>query len=384
LNRKLIPIILIIILLLSTAYLISTTINNNGNGQDSYPEDLYVGVTADGNVTVTKRLIDKVKDFTNLIIILNPEVIKNKTSLNEVCNYAKQADLSFFIHMSHPSYWNFNYDPFKWLSQAKDEYGKHFQGIYLYDEPGGNQIDLGPFREFDFTTMPHDYRDAANTFVYYLYVQMRDFIKNEQLATSDYGLFWFDYEAGYDIIFCEFGANRIKEINIALCRGAAELHNKTWGVMITWTYNEPPHIESPNELYNDMVQAYQAGANYITVFNYPQIGPYGLLTEEHFSAIKQFNNYVTNNTRNKTSNTQKIAYVLPENYGWGLRNPTDKIWGVWEVDDKSPIIWNGINDLIEQHGYDFDIVYNSYWTRLFANQHYDTLIWWNGTIQLLP
>ena len=286
--------------------------------------------------------------------------------------------------MSHPSYWNFNYDPFEWLSQAKDEYGKHFQGIYLYDEPGGNQIDLGPFREFDFTTMPHDYRDAANTFVYYLYVQMRDFIKNEQLATSDYGLFWFDYEAGYDVIFCEFGANRIKEINIALCRGAAELHNKTWGVMITWTYNEPPHIESPNELYNDMVQAYQAGANYITVFNYPQIGPYGLLTEEHFSAIKQFNNYVTNNTRNKTSNTQKIAYVLPENYGWGLRNPTDKIWGVWEVDDKSPIIWNGINDLIEQHGYDFDIVYNSYWTRLFANQHYDTLIWWNGTIQLLP
>ena len=373
----------LVALILPTIYFVSLAINYITLTKDPYPEDLYVGITADGNVTTTIKLIDKVKDFTNLLIILNPEIVKNKTTITEVCDHAHESDLSFFVHMSHPSYWNFNYNPFEWYNEAKEKYGNHFLGYYLYDEPGGNQLDRGPFREFDNTTMPHDYRDAANTYVYYLYVQMRDFIKFDKLVTSDYGLFWFDYEAGYDAIFCEFGANRLKEISIPLCRGAAQLHNKTWGVMIIWTYDKPPYIESPDQLYNDMILAYQTGANYITVFNYPVTGPYGLLTEEHFNAIKDFKNFVTNNLRNKTSNTQKIAYVLPENYGWGMRNPTDKIWGVWEIDDQSPIIWSNLHNIIEKYGYDFDIVIDSYWNRLFAKQHYNTLIWWNGTIQQL-
>ena len=65
-----------------------------------------------------------------------------------------------------------------------------------------------------------------------------------------------------------------------------------------------------------MVTSYNAGAKYISVFNYPETGPYGLLTQEHFEAFKQFNTYVSNNPKNKTSNHKKIAYVLPENYGW--------------------------------------------------------------------
>ena len=39
------------------------------------------------------------------------------------------------------------------------------------------------------------------------------------------------------------------------------------GVMITWTYNNPPYIESGNELYNDLVLAYENGAKYILVFD---------------------------------------------------------------------------------------------------------------------
>ncbi len=176
---------------------------------------------------------------------------------------------------------------------------------------------------------------------------MRDFIKTENLVTSDYGLFWFDYEAGYDGIFAEFGSNRVTEINIASCRGAAEMHNKSWGVIITWSYDEAPYIASPNEVYQDMVTAYHAGAKYISVFNYPETGPYGLLTQEYFEVIKEFKTYVSNNPQNKTSNNEKIAYVLPENYGWGMRNPTDKIWGVWEADEKSSTIWNDLTGLID-------------------------------------
>ena len=114
-----------------------------------------------------------------------------------------------------------------------------------------------------------------------------------------------------------------------------------------------------------MITFYNAGAKYISVFNYPETGPYGLLTQEHFEAFKQFKTYVSNNPKNKTSNHKKIAYVLPENYRWGMRNPTDKVWGVWESDEKSPVIWSNLTDLIELYGYDFDIVVDSPWLRVF-------------------
>ncbi|MEJ2271486.1 MAG: hypothetical protein P8X91_03165, partial [Candidatus Bathyarchaeota archaeon] len=220
---KIIALALVTILLVASYVIIQT--NTSDNQQDK--DDLYFGVTADGDVNRTKNLIDKVKDYTNMIFILNPEIVKNLTALNEVCDYSIEAGLSFFVNMGHPSYWKYNHNPFVWIKYAQKKYGKNFLGIYLYDEPGGNQVDLGPFREFDETTMPHDYRDAANTYVYYLYVQMRDFIKTDNIATSDYALHWFDYEAGYDIILGEFGRGVQKNTTIPLVRGAAELHNKT-------------------------------------------------------------------------------------------------------------------------------------------------------------
>lgn len=228
--------------------------------------------------------------------------------------------------------------------------------------------------------MPPTYLDAANTFVYYLYIQMRDFIKTENLVTSDYGLFWFDYEAGYDAIFCEFGENRVSELNIAACRGAAEMHNKTWGVIITWSYNYPPYLGSPNEVYQDMINAYEAGAKYISIFNYPEIGPYGLLNQKYFDVIEQFRTYAFSNPRDTTSNIEKIAYVLPPNYGWGLRNPNDTIWGVWQADDKSGKIWEDLSGLIDQYGFDFDIVVDSPWLRVFWRQNYNNLIFWDAEV----
>jgi hypothetical protein len=70
---------------------------------------------------------------------------------------------------------------------------------------------------------------------------------------------------------------------------------------------------------------------------------------------------------------------MPENYGWGMRSVDDRIWGVWPADDHSVIIWNDLQKLISKYDDSFDIIYDSPWTRLFANTHYDTLIWWNGT-----
>ena len=350
-----------------------------GSNSKSFPDGFYLGVTAGGDVADTKRLIDKTKDFTNLLIITNPDVTRNRTRLEETMNYACNAGLSVFVYMVYPSLRIvFDYNPFTWVAVAKHKYGNQFLGYYLYDEPGGNQLDLGNFSQFGFENMPYDYRDAANTFVYYLYVQMRDFIKTDMLVTSDYGLYWYDYEAGYDAVFCEFGWNHSRAINIALCRGAAVMHNKTWGVMITWKYDQAPYIESSSELFQDMITAYKAGAKYVAVFNYPNIGPYGLLTEEHYDAIKDFKDFVNKNPQNGTSNRDKIAYVLPDNYGWGFRSPEDKIWGVWSADEKSERIWNDVYNLTQQYDYDFDIIYGSPLTWAFGRSHYDKLIWWNA------
>jgi exonuclease VII small subunit len=142
-------------------------------------------------------------------------------------------------------------------------------------------------------------------------------------------------------------------------------------------------IDKGNDQLQKSIDAYNGGAKYIAIFNYPQIEPYGLLTENHFEAIKQFDKYIKENSRNETSNVERIAYVLPENYGWGLRNPTDKIWGVWETDEKSEKIWNSLTNMTKEYGTTFDIVYESLWTATFAKQHYDTLIYWNGTTQQL-
>ncbi len=62
-----------------------------------------------------------------------------------------------------------------------------------------------------------------------------------QLFTSDYALYWYDYEAGYDTVFAEFALSYNRTLNIDLCRGAATVQNKDWGVMITWkpTLNRP-------------------------------------------------------------------------------------------------------------------------------------------------
>jgi hypothetical protein len=377
------PFVLVLLIILLSASFVSAALwvlNEKRDAPQSLPNGFFLGVTAGGTVAETKTLIDKVKDYTNMITFTNLNVTENKTSLEIVSDYAYKSGLSFLAFMVYPSpYNNFTYNPISWVSEAKNKYGDKFLGYYLWDEPGGNQLDRGRFRQFDNNSMPSNYLEAANTYVYYLYVQMRDFIKTDKLFTSDYGLYWYDYDVGYDVVFCEFAWNNSRAVNVALCRGAAEMHNKTWGVMITRTYDNAPYIESPPALYQDMVTAYDAGAKYVEVFNHPQTGPYGLLTEDHLNVIKEFRDYVLANPQNKSSNVERLAYVVPDNYGWGFRNPQDTIWGVWNADAKSPIIWNKVNSLVQTYGNGFDIIYGSPWTHLFGRYHYDRLIPWNAT-----
>lgn len=115
------------------------------------------------------------------------------------------------------------------------------------------------------------------------------------MFTSDYALYWFDYLAGYDTVFVELGWNHPTSQHIAMGRGAANVQEKDWGAIITWTDYEKPYLANSAEVYNEMLAVYSGGAKYIVMFNYPrypETNPYGLLNENHFEAMKQFWAYI--------------------------------------------------------------------------------------------
>jgi len=118
------------------------------NINDLTEEEVYFGVTFGGKTfNEAKLLIDKVKDYTNLFIVNSWDVSVNETELNQTCDYAFNADLNFivYIYISTRIYpWQAN-----WLQTAQERWEDKFLGIYLYDEPGGKQIDLG---QWDYST----------------------------------------------------------------------------------------------------------------------------------------------------------------------------------------------------------------------------------------
>jgi hypothetical protein len=130
--------------------------------------------------------------------------------------------------------------------------------------------------------------------------------------------------------------------------------------MITWKYQSPPYLDSGQEIYAQMVAAYEAGAIYIAIFDYPSLdgNPYGVLLDEHFEALEQF--WTDTQVTHKlafNSVTAKAALVLPKNYGWGMRNSQDVIWGFWGPDELSPQIWALSRQLLSEYQYALDIVY---------------------------
>jgi hypothetical protein len=249
-----------------------------------------------------------------------------------------------------------------WLNYTGN-WGNHLVGfLYPYeDEPGGHQIDRTgtyfPVPAMNKTT----YVDAENQFInspWFKDLNRAKLYLNRPLFTSDYAAYWFDYKGGYDGVFAEFGWNYSRQINVALCRGAATVQNKQWGVIITHTYTLPPYMETGSELYNDLVYAYDNGAKYIVVLDTNQDWTAGALTDEHFHALRQFWEYTQNNPRKTYPVNERIAYQLPEAYNYGFRGPQDKIWGAWEADMTSFMISTSVSIMLERYGSKLDIIYN--------------------------
>jgi hypothetical protein len=199
---------------------------------------------------------------------------------------------------------------------------------------------------------------------------------NYQLFTSDYALYWFDYKAGYDAVFAEFGWNYSRQLNAALCRGAATVQNKEWGAIILWTYTAPPYLESGPELYKDLVLAYDNGAKYVLVFDSNVDYTQGILKEEHLQALQQFWQYARENPRKSNQVGARVACVLPNGYGYGFRGPSDGIWGLWASDALSYNLSMSIGGLLEEHGTKLDIIYDD-GLQPGNDYGYSKLVYWN-------
>jgi len=364
---------LLILLLFSG---INAYLNNNPK---SGQVDVFVGIDAAyDNVESIKSLVDEVKAYTNFFVIGSSGITLNVTTLNDVCQYLNDSGLHFTAYTHTTNEFNQS----QWISDAKQRWGSYFSGLYTYDEPGGHQIDHD--NPFMIVEEASNYSDAANKYVTDLNSILSEYKPHDlPLITSDYVLYEYDYRAGYDIVLTEYAWNHSRQLNTALCRGAATMHNKEWGVMITYTYDTPPYLASGPEIYQDMVTAYQNGAKYILIFDYAKDPTtnvtHAILQQEHLDALKQFWQYAKEHPRTNNTVNDRIAYVLPKDYGYGFRGPNDSIWGLFTADDQSSTIWNDANTWVEQNQPKIDIIYED--TLQYGTFNYSKLVFWNGTIQ---
>lgn len=77
----------------------------------------------------------------------------------------------------------------------------------------------------------------------------------------------------------------------------------------------------------------------------------------------------------------EAVLVLPHDYGWGMRNPQDLIWGIWAPDNTSAQIWNISRRLLSQYDLSLDIIYED--SQYTVEGKYSQIYYWNQTAQNL-
>jgi hypothetical protein len=422
-RNYLIPILLILILAIATAQ----TYFSYSNANSSKPDPgAYIGVAFCGTTTEEAEiLINRVQSYTNLFVLdsgRNP-ISANQTTVEEIGDYAVSRGLNLIINLGIKDITDRGGANLTWFWKPQsldaikqrwtERWGDKFLGVYYNDEVGGVQINAdwaGWFNMYkdqlnliDHPAAQHEYQImlkgiAANKTGtepqnYDLEAQFftDDVIKGDPgvqnltnagitIFTADYCLYWWNYIGGYDVMLAELGWNSSVAQQIALVKGAARLQDRDWGTIITWKYDQEPYLDSADEIYNQMLSSYEAGAKYVVIFDYPYVqgNKYGAMTNEQFLAIQRFWNDV-NNKKFVDHSAPEAALVLPKNYGWGMRHPNDTIWGFWPADSKSEKVGLSVSTLLARYGIDLDIVFEDS-TYPVTNGGYQNVYYWNQSL----
>ena len=118
--------------------------------------------------------------------------------------------------------------------------------------------------------------------------------------------------------------------------------------------------------------------NRFILFNYYDgTSPLGTMDEEHYEALKSFwIEVVNNNEVIHDSIEANTVFVLPKNYGWGMRWSEDKIWGIFKPDFISQQIWESLEEILNMYKFEVDIIYTDENFPLFFN--YENVYYWNN------
>ena len=320
-----------------------------------------ITVYSEGNLRVNKT-------FSSIITYQNNGVIQIRNSFNEngtiypITN--RYSSFSTNTNLREVYLESFNYYPNGTVTIR--EYITNSRGNFYTTENITQYLWPTPSYETLLKQNPiQNNDDAARVFV----DMNKDFfedinkkqLNNEDILifTADYGLYWWDYQSGYDLVLAELAWNHSITQEIALVRGAANLQEKSWGTMLTWKYTHPPYLPEGEEMFECMEISYRAGAEYVVVFNYSEDpkNP-NTLQEEHFLAIERFWNEIVQNPKITHGKIKAEAVlVLPQNYGGGMHSSQESVWGIWPSDSTSQEIYDQIQSKIVQYGLKLDIVF---------------------------
>ena len=338
-----------------------------GTSIDSTTNETVNGIS---NVTVTKN--DYINYYPNGTITSSP---------NQNLNYPNGTFVSAYENL-------ITYQPNgEVINGTETVMTSYPNGTYAtsYNQPisdPGNISQFEPYQELLDSNPLKTYTEAANAFVN-TEQQTLSSIGNQSdinLFTSDYGLYWFDYLGGYNTVFAELFGTQTDAQTLALVRGAADMQDKSWGAMIEWANRASISLQTGNQMYSEMKQSYESGAEYVVVFNYsPSDNGTGLLQDSQFAAIQKFWKDVVQNPKDTNNVTGQDALVLPENYGWGMRNLNDTMWGLWPPDNDSQHVWNAVQSSLAKYGSKLDIVYDD--PAYPTAGRYQHVYYWNLTIK---
>ncbi len=252
------------------------------------------------SVEQAKQTIDKVSSYTNFFVLGNYGLSMNITQLNETLQYAYDKGM-YFMSYPPPLYSRTLNITLEWLNYTREQWGNHLVGfLYPYeDEPGGHQLDMVSDQDRPVDVIQKtSYADAEQQFVnstWFKYMNQTRSLVGYPLFTSDYALYWFDYKGGYDGVFAEFGWNYSRQINVALCRGAAPCRTKMG--RNNHFHLHYPRTWSQGQTLRRLSLWYNNGAKYIIVLDTNENWTAGAL-QKNIQALQDFWQYATSHPTN--------------------------------------------------------------------------------------